>query len=514
MVLATLLLVMASAAGEPPPDFFAPNEELRGYLIEAGENHPALKQRHAEWLAALKRIPQVTSLEDPMFTFGGFLQSTSNRLKFNLSQQFPWFGTLRARGEKAAAEADAALARLEMERDRVYAAVKDAYFEYQYLYQRIQVTESQTEVLEYVEEIAQTRYSLAIADQDEVLRVQIESEKLRDLSERLQQMRPALAAQLNEAIGRETVREIEWPQDTAFPPSPPPAELAVAWIRSRNPMLREYDHRLEGLDRDIVLARKKGKPNFTVGLDYTTMSQPGRGEIRPDRPFPAALHGGRRLLDTVTGQAPLDPIGAGFDLYAVGNNNRSMAEPIAPEDNFLVTLSMSVPIYRGRIRGGIEEAKHREAAAEHEKHRTSLALERDARVALFEIEDAMRSRALNLDSLIPKAQQTFESLQAAYASGAGNTSFIDVLDSVQELLELDLNVVRLERDWQQAAARLERLMGGSWAEFPAGESAEENGKADETPGEESEDNGEDLEENAETPGDGTPEPVTVEAVAP
>ena len=49
---------------------------------------------------------KVTALDDPMFSFGHFLKSTSLRTKVAVAQQFPWFGTLRARGELAAADAD------------------------------------------------------------------------------------------------------------------------------------------------------------------------------------------------------------------------------------------------------------------------------------------------------------------------------------------------------------------------------------------------------------------------
>jgi outer membrane protein TolC len=312
MLMGTLLIMLVSAVEEPPTEYFSPNEELHTYLSEAAGNHPALKELHEQWLAALERIPQVTSLEDPMFTFGGFVQSSSNRLKFSLSQKFPWFGTLRAQGDKAAAEADAVLARLETERDRIFAAVKEAYFEYQYLSNQIQVTESQQEILSYLEEIVLNRYALAMSSQDDVLRIQIEEEKLRDRYERLLQLRPALAGNLNETLGRSTDTEIEWPQSTTFPPPPPPASDIAALIRAYSPMLREFDHQMESLDQELLLAKKKGKPNFTLGLDYTTMKQPS--ENRPDRPYPATLNGGRRIYNTLTGQMPFDLVNTGIDL--------------------------------------------------------------------------------------------------------------------------------------------------------------------------------------------------------
>jgi hypothetical protein len=66
-MLITLLLCGFAAGEVTPPVFHAANEELRLYLLEAADNHPELKARYLEWQAALKKAPQVTSLDDPMF---------------------------------------------------------------------------------------------------------------------------------------------------------------------------------------------------------------------------------------------------------------------------------------------------------------------------------------------------------------------------------------------------------------------------------------------------------------
>ena len=83
-----LAIWLTCALAQPdvePPARFAANEELQGYLIEAAENHPALHVAHNQWLAALERIPQAKSLDDPMLTYGQFVQSDVNRAKFALS---------------------------------------------------------------------------------------------------------------------------------------------------------------------------------------------------------------------------------------------------------------------------------------------------------------------------------------------------------------------------------------------------------------------------------------------
>jgi len=470
----SLLMLCALAAGElaaPETDkglqplVYAGNEELRGYLLEAGDRSPALKARHQAWLAALERIPQVRALDDPMFTYGQFLQSDVSRFKLQVAQKLPWFGTRRVRGGKAAAEADAALARLHGERDRVFAAVKQAYAEYAYLAAGLHVTEGQAELLGFMEDVVRSKLALGLAGEDDLLRVAIERARLEDRRAQLTQMRPVVAATLNEALGCDVTKERPWPQDLALPPPLPQAQEALTRIRAANPDLSAYDYVIEGREKQVELARKKGRPDFTLGVEYTSLSKPR--QTRPDRPYPAALNAANRVFNTATGAAPFSLANAAIDTYALAASREPMAYSDGGDDNLMVSLSVNVPIWRKRIRAGVREARLQEEAAGHEKERTALALEAAAQRARFGVEDAARRHRLFEDTLVPQAQQTYESLQTAYAADLLGSSFLDVLDSLQTLLDFQLEQVRAVRDWHVAAAELERLMGGPWdSEWP------------------------------------------------
>jgi len=460
MVTALVLSVLVTADVRPP-EFYAPNQELREYMLEAARNHPGLRARHDEWLAALERIPQVTSLDDPMLTYGQFLQSETSRFKVMLSQKFPWFGTLRARGDRAAAEADAALARFYTERNRVFADVKQAYFEYGFLKERLRVTESQADVVQYVEDVVHAKLSLGLATEDDVLRVSIEKAKLEDLYASLLQMRPALAARLNETLGCEVCGERPWPQEAELPPPLPPAPVILARIRVANPELTVFDHMIESRRKQAELARKSGFPNLQLGIEYVSMSKPR--QVRPDRPYPASLNAANRVLSTVTGATPFSPLNAGIDAYALGTAGEPMAYSDGGEDNVMVSLSATLPIWRKRIRAGIEEGRLLESATKHARRRRTLALDSAAQMTVFNVEDAQRRRLLYRETLIPQAQRTYEGLQTRYATGALGSDLLDVLESVRTLLEFGLEEARAVRDWQVAAAELESLMGGPWS---------------------------------------------------
>ena len=94
-----MVMVVCVAPGVEPPAFFAGNDELREYLAEAAENNPGLRARYHEWEAALEKVPQVAALDDPMFGYTQFTQSDGRLFNIEIEQKFPWFGTLRARGD-------------------------------------------------------------------------------------------------------------------------------------------------------------------------------------------------------------------------------------------------------------------------------------------------------------------------------------------------------------------------------------------------------------------------------
>lgn len=447
----TLILIALAAADATAPEpagFSAGNAEIRGYCVEAAESHPALAALHAEWRAALERVPQVTSLDDPMFSFGYFIQSDAQRFRVMLSQRFPWFGTLRARGNAAGAEAEAAFARLCNARNRIFADVKQAYAEYLFLAERMWLIESQLELLRYIEDIVTGRLALAMAGEEDLLRVSIERTRRADTLAQLAQMEPVAVARLNAAIGTPALTERPRPQPAAFPPAMPPVEEAIARARLANPGIEALDHAIAARGHEVALARKRGYPNFEIGLEFMDMKSSG------------AMGGGQTDM--------------------AGSSTAMTADPMAPvaiprresrpdvDDAWQVMVSMNLPIWRGRVRAGVREAQRRAEAAEHTRRHETIALEAAVRQAMFEVQDAHRRHTLFEANLIPQAQRTFESLQSKYAAGLYETGFLDVIDSVQQLLDFEIEQTRAVRDWHVAAAELEFLLGGPWGDGDAG----------------------------------------------
>ncbi|MCX5772883.1 MAG: TolC family protein, partial [Candidatus Hydrogenedentes bacterium] len=352
MILGLIMACAAVAQDVRPPVFFAGNDELRQYLFEAAQNNPNLKARYEDWRAALEKLPQVTTLEDPMFGYTQFLQSGQYLAQLMIEQKFPWFGTLRTRGDKAALEADAALARFYAARNQLFAQVKNAYFEYAFLAESMNIIQSQAAILSQLEEITLSRYSVGIGIQADVLRIQTEKDKLDDQLRGFEQSRPSLSARLLEALGREAAPELDWPQPAAFPPPPPPAPIVLAQIRAANPDLEAMQRMVESWEKQVVLARKAGYPDITAGFGYMFMKEPRNDNTRMRN---AMIADETKMF---VQDAPMNGVAPtlaniGYDVAREKYLNTSDEM----KDEITVSFKVNVPIWRKRIKAGIREAE-------------------------------------------------------------------------------------------------------------------------------------------------------------
>src|SRR6202022_3516831 len=110
----------------------------------AERNNPRIQAARQGWQAA-KQVPsQVSTLPDPQFNvqqfsvgsprpFAGYTNSDFAYVGLGVSQDFPYPGKLRLKGEMAKRDADVAQQQYESVRRSVLATVKSAYFQLAYL---------------------------------------------------------------------------------------------------------------------------------------------------------------------------------------------------------------------------------------------------------------------------------------------------------------------------------------------------------------------------------------------
>ncbi len=460
LALAMLFVPLAARAdemdGPAPPAFFAGNEELNAYLLEATENHPLIKSHYQDWYAAMAGIPQAMGLDDPMFSYSQMLKSDESYFTVGLEQKLPWFGTRRLRGEAAAAEADYWLEHLYAQRNFVFNEVKKAYYEYAFLQGRAETMESQINIMEVLLDIAKYKYESGFGSQAELVRVDIELSKMRDMLTEMRQMRPALGAALARAVGRPQDAEMPWPQPAAFPAAPPSADLLGGMLRANNPSLKMYDAMIAARETEAELARRANRPDITIGAEYTVDRDMRRD---PRDPFaPGRLSTYKDIAEVVTGRAAPD-LGMGIDAYdAFGYKER-----LRPSENELaVNIGINVPIWRKKRKAAIAEKEYEAKSQAWHKEDEAQGMESMARMARFQWDDAERRLALYIDELLPKEEMALQALHEGYVAGDPDASFPMLLESMRNLMQLRTEKLRAERDKHLAAAQLELLLGQPW----------------------------------------------------
>jgi len=389
---------------------------LNAYLAYAARNNPGLEAAFNRWKAALERIPQVEALPDPRFTYRYYVDEIETRVGamrqgFALSQTFPWLGKLELRGDVAAERAKVERQRFEAAKLKLFYEVKDAYYEYHYLWRSIAIVRENLQLVKHMEQVARTRYRAAAGSHPEVIRAQVEMGRLEDRLKSLQDLRRPIMAKLNAALNRPVDAELPWPTEIPEIQVSFSDRQMLAWLEESNPELMAMDAEIAAARYGTELAKKDYFPDVTLGVDYTDV---------------AGSTGGRRPSDD------------GKDAVAV-------------------TASINLPIWYAKLAAGLREARFRQWAAWLARLQKANELSAGLKLVLYRFRDAERKIDLFRDTLVPKAVEAVKTSEAAFR--AGKASFTDLIDAQRLLLEFELAAERALADRAQRLAELEMLVG-------------------------------------------------------
>jgi outer membrane protein TolC len=398
---------------------------LSDYLAYAALNNPGLEAAFNRWKAALQKVPQARALEDPTFKYAYFIKEVETRAgpqrhKFELSQMFPWFGKLSARGDIALEAANKEKERYEAEKLKLFFEVKDAYYEYYYLSRAISITEEHKRLIIYLESVARTNYSAGITPYGDLIKAQVELGKIEDRLLTLRDLRDPIVAKLNEALNRPFNHSLPYPKIMPEERSIINDDQMIAWLRKNNPELKSIDFTIAQEKAAIDLARKNYFPDLTLGVEYINTNPALEPPANPE-----------------TGEVP-----------RVKDDGK---------DPVIAKFAINLPIWYNKYSAGEKEARLRHVAALKDRSDRENSLIADLKMELFNFRDAERKIDLYRDTLVPKVKQSFNVIQKAFT--AGKTDFLDVVDAERTLLEFQLSYERARANRAQRLAKLEMLIG-------------------------------------------------------
>jgi outer membrane protein TolC len=417
--LASTLAAAQPAAPEGALDFYAAAPDLRAYVVAAVERNPTVLESHARYRMARQRVPQVTALPDPVVSFTQALRSVETRVgpqlnSVTLTQTFPWFGTLKLRGQVALLEATALHHDYEAVRQDVVTRVKHTYYDLGYVDAALGLAREEQSLLAHYETLASARYATGAGLQQAVIRLQAEITRVVDRRHQLERRRATLAAHLNTLRDRPPEEPV-----SAVPPLTRPAvELDRTHLRrlgeSHRHELRAASALIEGSAKSIELARRDSRPDFTASVGVTNV---GGRDAPPGLPLPP-------------------------------DNGRNAVT---------VSLGVSLPLWGAKYRAGVEQAGDEMSAHARSRAAAHNAMELEVEEAIVRLETLNRQIDLLDTVLIPQTEEALRATETAYETGG--LGVLELLDSERTLIDIRSMRARYLSDLLIALAALERAIG-------------------------------------------------------
>ena len=417
--------VAAGAAAQPRSYATNGDPALAAFIGEALEGNPRVRGALLEFQAAQSRIPQVSALPDPAVSFTQHVLGPQTRVGPQLSsvsvgQSFPWFGTLADRGELAAVESEIRNESYRMQRAEVVRQVKLAYYDLAYLDRALRITGEEEDLLLHYEALARARYSQGFGQQQEVIRLQAEVTQVLNRRHELLRQRTDFEAALNVLANRPVATPVPPVRIADLPAARVDDEALRATGLGARPEVNEARLRIDGNDHAVRLARRRSRPQFTVGAAW--------GNVL-----------GRRDAPGLASPPP--------------DNGR---------DHFSLTLGASIPVFGSAYDAGIREASARLAAAEEAYRNAVNGIALAVRSIAFRLTTIEGQLALFESALLPQAEQALRATEEAYSGGI--TGVLELLDSEEVLLDVRLGLARLQADYMKALAEMERAIGSAFPE--------------------------------------------------
>ena len=273
VVLATAL---AAFGQERPSSTPTPLSQL---LTEASANNSQISAANHGWQAA-KDVPrQVTTLPDPTVTyqnlgvgspkpFAGYTSSDMAYVGIGASQELPYPGKLRLRGEVAKRDADVKGTELDATRSTVADAVKADYLQLAYLQKTLGILTENQHVMDQLIQDATAHYQVGQGLQEDVLQAQVERTKIvREITLHHQQV-GQIEANLKGLLHRDQDSPDIVTEDLVESPLLPTSAELLQMVRGHNPQVQVDASSIGKQDAALASAKREGKPDFDLAYMY------------------------------------------------------------------------------------------------------------------------------------------------------------------------------------------------------------------------------------------------------
>jgi outer membrane protein TolC len=290
-----ILATAAISAAAQEPELPVSLRELTGLALK---NNPEIVTAQKKYEAARQRPAQESSLPDPTVSLGynsvgnplpgaGLGSQVLANVGVMVSQEVPFPGKLKLKGDMASKEAQAEFQQYQAVQLAVISRLKQAYFRLQYTYAAAGLLVRYRDLLEKLLKVTEDRYSVGRAAQQDVFKAQTQASILETRLVKLDQDQRSRRAEINSILNRAVGTPVGRPEDVNPKELTATLEELLAATRQDSPMLGRDQKMIERSELAVNMARKDYYPDVTVNAGYYNMgSMPPMYELRADFKVP------------------------------------------------------------------------------------------------------------------------------------------------------------------------------------------------------------------------------------
>ena len=389
---------------------------LPDLMEEARRSNPDILAARRAWQAAAQVPTQVATMPDPTVTvqhlavgsprpFAGYSNSDFAYVGVGISQDLPYPGKLRLKGESAREDVAIARDKLDAVTRSILQQIKEAYFQLAAAQETLGVLDRDSKLLEQIEQIADARYRVGQGVQQDILKAQLERTRLLGEVANQRRLLGSGKAQLTKLLNLPA--EMSSPDLTAERLVETPlrytADELLAKARTQNPEIASQQEMVKRQSLGVEMARRDRYPDFNVQYQWQHTADQFR-------------------------------------------------------DYYMVSFSARLPIYRSRkLNPELAQATEELSRSEHEYQSQIQAAYFEVRDQFLAAQTASQLLTIYREGLIPQALASYQAGLLAYQGG--RQDFATLLSSFMDVLSFDREYWRTLAEHETALSRIEQLTG-------------------------------------------------------
>ena len=402
---AVLIWAASGRAAEPA--------RLADLIAEALANNPEILAAQKNYEAARQRPSRESSLPDPTLSMGyasngGPLpgqqlgKNPTSNIGFTVSQEIPYPGKRKLRGEIAAKEAEAEFWQYEAVQLTVRSRLIQAFHRLHHSYAALDVLTHGKDLISEMLRVSEVRYTAGKTAQQDIFKAQTQLSMMETRIIQMEQDRRMAEAEINSLLNRKPGSPLEEPAEEAARPLPMTLDEVLAKAAGAAPELERRQKMIARNELSVNLARKDFHPDYTVSAGYFN-------------------------------QGAMSPM-------------------------YQVRVDIPLRLHEERTqRPALNERVDLLAGARRDFEAAEQSLQFRVRQAWVEAETAWRLMSLYTDTILPQSQLTVDSSLLAYQTGS--TDFVAVLNNLVTRVDVEEQLHEQGLNYVLAVARLEEITG-------------------------------------------------------